>query len=775
MSANESFNRNDVFRQKFDKMGFNTIPIISDGKNPALKSWTEYQDKKYDGPIRSEQNLGAVLGKISGNKIVLDFDDKELGKIAFDKWNGKTEIHKSMNGGYHVIFETDEAPPKSMPLHNKEEKHTADLKGEGGIIVLPPSRIKNGNPYSIVSDVPIMKITLKELDAILKDPVFGFSEEKSKKSIEDLREPVEEGERNQNLFDYLIKLRIENPDLNESDLLDFAVSKNNRNEKPLERNEIEIITNSAFSYDLSEAQQKNLNQKTQQEAKEVIKENKELYDFAKKKIRRTIVSKSDSNQIFAKIENNNHIETIDLNTGKARSWLLFNYKQESKKLCPSDSYKNALDAIKADALFDGTTKEVIFTRIAQTGDAIYYDLCSPIWDLLKITKDGVKTIPYNEFSPTFMRKQSMNEQIKPVFENKNALEEIVKLLRINEEDRLIFKIHLVSMFFEGHQTPIMVIHGEHGSIKTTITKTVKRIVDPSASNIASLPVHRDDIPLSFSNKYLSVFDNVSELRQGVSDMFCRAITGEETTKRQLYTDADEYIFQYKRKIILNGISPRLESPDFNDRAIFYETSQIPDNERLTEEEFNQKLDELLPHILGQIFDVLSKTMGKYDKIGKIIKPFSRMGEFEKYGETISQILEYKPDEFLENYHEKWKLSSTNAIEAYPIIGLIRDLVKDVKHFEDSVANLHKKLKEDAKAGEIEIKGKESGFPSKPNRLSNQIKQLTPLFRKLGLDIIIKQYTSTDNKYPKSNKVVYITNNNFTEKQPKSLKSASTLD
>ena len=66
----------------------------------------------------------------------------------------------------------------------------------------------------------------------------------------------------------------------------------------------------------------------------------------------------------------------------------------------------------------------------------------------------------------------------------------------------------------------------------------------------------------------------------------------------------------------------------------------------------------------------------------------------------------------------------------------------------------------AKESDIETRGEESGFPSKPNKLSNQIKQLTPYFRKLCFDIVIKPYTSNDGKYPRNNRVVYIKNNNF---------------
>ena len=487
-----------------------------------------------------------------------------------------------------------------------------------------------------------------------------------------------------------------------------------------------------------------------------------LYRFAKLRIKKTVVSSSDSNQIFAKIQNNEHIETIDLTTTKAKRWLLFNYKQATNQICAADSYKNALDAIKSDALFNGTTRETIFLRIAQTDDAIYYDLCSPKWELIKITKSGVTTIPYDENTPTFIRKQAMVEQVKPKFEGRNALEELVNLLRVEEDDKIVFQVHLACLFYEKFETPLAVILGEHGSSKTTFTKTMKRIVDPSVSNIGSLPTRKEDLPQIFQNNYSSVFDNVSGLKQATSDAICRAITGDQSSKRQLYTDNDDFIYQYERKISLNGISPRIDSADLIDRTIFYEIPHIPDNERLTKEEFNRKIDELMPHILGQIFTTLSKTLENYDKIGKNIRPFSRMGEFEKYGETISRILGHKENEFLDRYKEKWLLGSISAIDAFPIIGLIQTMMENTKVFVDTVSNLHKKLKADAKDLDIETKGKESGFPTKPNLLSRQLKQLTPTFSRLGLMIKIIPYDSRDNKYPRGSRIIHITNEDFKE-------------
>ena len=56
-------------------LGLSVIPL--DGKRPALKSWTKYQQERVDErTIRawSFGNVGIVCGRISGNLVVLDLD-----------------------------------------------------------------------------------------------------------------------------------------------------------------------------------------------------------------------------------------------------------------------------------------------------------------------------------------------------------------------------------------------------------------------------------------------------------------------------------------------------------------------------------------------------------------------------------------------------------------------------------------------------------------------------------------------------------------------------
>jgi|CXWL01.1.fsa_nt_gi hypothetical protein len=481
-----------------------------------------------------------------------------------------------------------------------------------------------------------------------------------------------------------------------------------------------------------------------------------IYKFIKTKIKKCIVLENDSSQVFALIENNGHIETLDLSSTKAKSLFRYSYYSQTGNNHSEDTYTSALLLVKAEAMHGGAPRETIFNRIAMIGDAIYYDLITPDWKALKITKDSVKIVPLDLSSPIFVRTQSQISQIMPVFDGKNALDDLVVLLRVRLEEKQIFIVHIISMFLEGFPIPIMSIIGEHGSIKSTISKSVKQIVDPSGSKTISMSGKTEDLILLFHNRYCVCIDNVSKINQNTSDILCKAVTGDGNAKRKLYTDSDEIIYSYKRKIILNGISPNLEYPDLVDRNITYVTEKVSDAERITEEEFNKKFNDLLPLILGQIFQTLSDTMKIYNSVKIEIKSPPRMADFAIWGECISRTLGYDPLSFINYYKDKIKILSLETNESYPIISIVGEMLKDRDSYEATVQEFYNTIKIHAESNGIDINSRHVNFPKAPNKIKEHVTRLKQNFRTMEFEIDIAPYTKRDGLHPRNRQVIYIT-------------------
>ena len=82
------------------------------------------------------------------------------------------------------------------------------------------------------------------------------------------------------------------------------------------------------------------------------------------------------------------------------------------------------------------------------------------------------------------------------------------------------------------------------------------------------------------------FDNITSIRDWLSDILSRAVTGEGFTKRKLYTDDEDILFAYRRLLILTGIGLVVTKPDLLDRSLIIGVERIPDSERIPEEQLD---------------------------------------------------------------------------------------------------------------------------------------------------------------------------------------------
>lgn len=437
--------------------------------------------------------------------------------------------------------------------------------------------------------------------------------------------------------------------------------------------------------------------KTKEKEKDERTASRKCYDFAITKIKKLVISENNSDEVYAVVQVNNHIEAINLSSTRARHWLNDEYSKniESNEIHAEDFFKTVLNHIIAKAQMNGTERSQIYNRVAQLDNAIYYDLGTPDWQLVKITKDGIKIVKFSSDCPVFRRTQSLQRQVMLQKGDEKALDRLAELLRIYTKDRLVFKVHLIALFLAAYPIPMMVFDGAAGSLKTTATATIKRIVDPNGTekedNVSAMAEKQDDLILQLQNRYLPSFDNVSSINHRISDILCRAITGSNNPRRKLYTDDEESIHSFMRKIVLNGIVPYLDYPDLQTRLVNYAREAVDETNRMTEQEFKQRLDELLPFVLGQIFMTLCKALREYDNLKDQIRPTTRMSDFEVWGEIISRVLGHQENEFLNRYYEKLNESNISSQDSYPIVSAIQSFMEGKESWENTASGLYHHL------------------------------------------------------------------------------------
>lgn len=126
--------------------GLNVIPILPEGKKPALSSWMEFNDRKPNKlDIQSwfngkSVNIGIVTGKIS-KIIVIDIDKPEL-YDSFIQQYPTHRIQRTPSGGYHLLYKYE-----GDDIGNSVSRLSSgiDVRGRHGYIVTYPSTIRQDN------------------------------------------------------------------------------------------------------------------------------------------------------------------------------------------------------------------------------------------------------------------------------------------------------------------------------------------------------------------------------------------------------------------------------------------------------------------------------------------------------------------------------------------------------------------------------------------------------------------------------------------------------
>jgi hypothetical protein len=190
----------------------------------------------------------------------------------------------------------------------------------------------------------------------------------------------------------------------------------------------------------------------------------------------------------------------------------------------------------------------------------------------------------------------------------------------------------------------------------------KLIVDPRESFdalVEKLPRDDRDRRVAIYDNYISYYDNESLLSYEEMDELCMWVTGYSKTIRILNTTDERRTYSGKRIIGINGINIPVSNTDILNRSFISEFYAVPDgtdgedSKLVVEYEYLSKIKAEVPKILAYIFDIVAKTLQKYEQVASEVKSNHRLADFVIWGEIISQVLGHDKGEFL----NAWKLNT----------------------------------------------------------------------------------------------------------------------
>ena len=427
---------------------------------------------------------------------------------------------------------------------------------------------------------------------------------------------------------------------------------------------------------------------------------------------------------YASVAVNDHVEHYLMRSKSFKDWLAYQYYKAHKGAPSSQAMQDALGVLHAKARFEGE-EYAPAVRIGHHNGNVYVDLADDEWRAIEITPSGWRVISRPPVQ--FIRSRGLRPL--PIPERGGSLADLEPFLNLMTEGDLKLMLGWLVMALNPQGPyPVLVVTGEQGSAKSTTVRLLRGIVDPSAAPHRAPPREERDLLVAARNSWVIAYDNISKVPPWLSDALCRIATGGGYSARQLYSDADEVIFQAMRPIILNGIPDLTERPDLADRAIILRLPFIDDSKKHDELNYWADFDAAAGRILGVLLDAACTALKRRDDVR--LDRLPRMADFAIWAEAAGAAFGWRPGEFSKAYKANRDAAVGLTMAADAVAQAVVTMMKNQAEAEGTATELLAKLS--GHVSEQTLKSKD--WPKAPNWLSNRLRQAAPSLRAMGVEV-----------------------------------------
>lgn len=426
-------------------------------------------------------------------------------------------------------------------------------------------------------------------------------------------------------------------------------------------------------------------------------------------------------EAYATFRAGQHSETAKVKSKVFKLWLRRQLHVKCQKVAGSQALQDALGVLEGKAIFEGEEHEV-HLRIAEHEGTIVLDLCNSAWQVVVINKDGWRVV--DESPVKFRREKAM--LALPLPEQGGSLDGLRELLNVEDDGWALVAAWLVAAVRPGKPFPILCLHGEQGSAKSTNARALRSLVDPNSAPLRVEPKNAHDLAIAANNGWVVVFDNLSYMPAWLSDALCRLSTGGGFSTRMLYENDEEVIFNAKRPVILSGIEEVVTRADLIDRSLLVSLPAIPERRRVTEDEFWKRYELAWPKNLGGLLTAVSVAIRRLPDIRLEGRP--RMADFAMWGMAAEPELGLNTP-FLDAYKQNRDSANDLAMESSPVAKYIRSLMENYDEWQGTSTDLLSTLSANATEADRRLKG----WPKDARKLGGELKRLAPNLRKVGVD------------------------------------------
>jgi hypothetical protein len=288
---------------------------------------------------------------------------------------------------------------------------------------------------------------------------------------------------------------------------------------------------------------------------------------------------------------------------------------------------SVLDGIAARA-----TPVPLALRVAQAESAYWLDLGDSTGRAVRVAPGEGWEV--RETAPVLFRRTPLTGALHEPARG-GSLGELWEHLNVSAADRAIVAAILVAALVPDIPHVVVVIDGEQGAGKSTGTKRLAGLIDPSPVQLRRPPTNLETWTTAAAGSWVVAVDNVSTLQPWLSDALCRASTGDGDVQRRLYTNGDLYVVAFRRCVILNGIDLAGIRDDLADRAVTVHLERLTGRYR-DDAELAASWAQAHPRILGALLDLASQVLALRHTVALADPP--RMVDFARILAAVDSVL-----------------------------------------------------------------------------------------------------------------------------------------
>jgi len=462
-------------------------------------------------------------------------------------------------------------------------------------------------------------------------------------------------------------------------------------------------------------------------------------------------------QAYATVPVSGHRETWRI---KSRYFLLWVKQVLYDQTCeaPDKLVKEIVEEFETHAICRGA-KHNVHVRIAEQDGVTYIDLVNAKWQVLAISAGGWSVL---DESPVKFQRFAGATSLPLPQHGASTLREIAQFLNVNPRSEVLLLAWLTYALRTNTPYPVLALSGVQGSGKSTITRVLRELIDPSMAAMTTIPKSERDMAIAATNSHLIAMDNLSEISPALSDAMCRIATGGAFRCRTLYTNNEETIFTYRRPLIINGIEELPVRPDLLDRSIIIHVEPIAEQNRRDERSFWSDFEDVRPQLFGAMLDVIQEGIRNVDGVDLPNPP--RMADFARWGVATERAAGYAAGAFMQAYAANREDAHAAALDSSPIAHGIEAFIREKKRFFGTALRLLNELRgwldSPHNHSELRLLLNHPKFPKSANQLSAELARIEPNLKNLGMvverrrtrksrDIRIELADSEDDRVPAS--------------------------